>query len=109
MFVVCDLRLTFEFGHVHAKGVALFEHALAAAFDEFVEAVGEGGHALAQVVETEVDGGEAVGHRGRICVVWCLQGAREGRAEAVGGCWYGGHDFEQLQYVARVCSRSDMQ
>jgi hypothetical protein len=43
----CDLRLTFEFGYIHAKGIALFEHALAAAFDELVESVGEGGHALA--------------------------------------------------------------
>ena len=50
-------RLTFEFGDVHAKGVALFEDALAAALDEVVEALGELGHALSQVVEAKVHGG----------------------------------------------------
>ena len=55
MFCSAILRLTFEFGYIHAEGIALFEDALATAFDEFVEAVGEGGHALAQVVEAEVD------------------------------------------------------
>jgi len=48
-------RHTFELCDVHAKGVALFEHAFAAALDEVVEALGELGHALAQVVEAEVD------------------------------------------------------
>jgi hypothetical protein len=43
----CLLGLTFEFGNIHAKGIALFEHALTAALDKLVEPVGEGGHALA--------------------------------------------------------------
>lgn len=47
MFVFVCCYLTFKLGHVHAKGVAFFEHALTAALDEFVEPVGEGGHALA--------------------------------------------------------------
>ena len=55
-------RHTFELCDVHAKGVALFEHAFAAALDEVIEALGELGHAFAQVVEAEVDGGEVVGH-----------------------------------------------
>lgn len=62
---------TFELCDVHAKGVALFEHAFAAALDEVVEALGELGHAFAQVVEAEVDGGEVVGHRGRVGVESC--------------------------------------
>lgn len=60
---------TFKLGDVHAKGVALLEHALAAALDEVVEALGELGHAFAQVVEAEIDGGQAVGHGGRVGVV----------------------------------------
>lgn len=53
---------TFKLGNVHAKGVALFEHAFAAALDEVVEALGELSHTFAQVIEAEVDGGEVVGH-----------------------------------------------
>lgn len=63
--------LTFELCDVHAKGVALFEHAFAAALDEVVEALGELGHAFAQVVEAEVDGWEVVGHGGRVGVESC--------------------------------------
>ena len=40
-------RHTFELCDVHAKGVALFEHAFAAALDEVVEALCELGHAFA--------------------------------------------------------------
>lgn len=53
---------TLKLGNIHAKGIALFKHAFAAALDEVVEALGELGHALAQVVETEIHGGEVVGH-----------------------------------------------
>ena len=59
---------TFKLRDVHAKGVALFQHALAAALDEVVEALGELGHTFAQVVEAEVDGWEVVGHGGRVGV-----------------------------------------
>lgn len=62
---------TFKLGNIHAKGVALFQHALAAALDEVVEALGELGHTFAQVVEAEVDGWEVVGHGGRVGVEAC--------------------------------------
>ena len=71
-FVGCGLPgHTFELCDIHAKGVALFEHAFAAALDEVVEALGELGHAFAQVVEAEVDGWEVVGHGGRVGVESC--------------------------------------
>lgn len=62
---------TFKFRDVHAKGIALFQHTLAAALDELVEALGELGHAFAQVIEAEVDGWEVVGHGGRVGVEAC--------------------------------------
>jgi hypothetical protein len=83
-------KRTFKLGDIHAKGVALFQHALAAALDEVVEALRELGHSLAQVVEAEVDRGQGVGHGGRVGGVLRL-GAGEGRAEAAGCCWDGGH------------------
>ena len=55
-------RHTFKLGNIHAKGVALFEYAFAAALDEVVEALGELGHAFAKIIEAEVHGGEVVGH-----------------------------------------------
>jgi hypothetical protein len=81
---------TFKLSDVHAEGIALFQHALAAALDKVVEALRELGHALAQVVEAEVDRGQGVGHGGRVGGVLCL-GAGEGRAEAAGCCWDCGH------------------
>lgn len=53
---------TFKLCDVHAKGIALFEHAFAATLDEVVEALGELSHTFAQVIEAEVDGGKVVGH-----------------------------------------------
>jgi hypothetical protein len=81
---------TFKLSNIHAKGIALFQHALAAALNEVIEALRELSHSLAQVVEAEVYGGEGVGHGGRVGGVLRL-GAREGRAEAAGCCWDGGH------------------
>jgi len=48
---------------MHAEGVAFFEYALAATLDKVVESVGESCHAIAQVVEAEVDRREAICHR----------------------------------------------
>jgi hypothetical protein len=62
---------TFELCDVHAEGIALFEHAFATALDEVVEALGELRHTLAQVVEAKVDGGQVVGHGGRVGVEAC--------------------------------------
>ena len=46
---------------VHAELVALGEDALAALRDEVVEALGEGYHAGAEVVEAELEGWEGGG------------------------------------------------
>ena len=51
-----------QLGHVDAEVVPLLQDALAALGDEVVEAVCEAGHAGAELVEAEVDGGEGVGH-----------------------------------------------
>lgn len=48
--------------NVHAKLVAFFEDPLAPGFYEVVELDGELGHAVAQLVEAEVDRGERVCH-----------------------------------------------
>ena len=53
---------TVEFGNVDVELVAFFQDAFATFGDEVVEAVGEAGHALAEVVEAEVYGWEGIGH-----------------------------------------------
>lgn len=58
--------VTFELGDIHAELVALFEDAPAACLDEGVEFDGELVHAVAQLIEAEVNGGKRVGHRGRV-------------------------------------------
>lgn len=51
-----------ELRNIHFEGVALFEDALAPDFNESIELDSEFRHAIAQLVEAEVDGGERVGH-----------------------------------------------
>jgi hypothetical protein len=48
--------------NVHAELIALFEDALSAGFDEVVESDCELSHAVAEFVETEVDGRQGVCH-----------------------------------------------
>lgn len=43
--------------YVHAKSISLFQYLLPPALDEVVKSYSELLHALAQVVEVEVDGG----------------------------------------------------
>ena len=51
-----------ELSDIHAELVALLEDTLAPGFNEVVEFDGELCHAVAQLVEAKVDGGEGVGH-----------------------------------------------
>jgi hypothetical protein len=53
---------TVNFCNVHTKLIAFFKDPLAAGFYEVVELDGELGHAVAQLVESEVDRGERFGH-----------------------------------------------
>ncbi len=53
---------TVDLGDVHAELVALFEHSLASSLYEVIELDCELGHAVAELVEAEVDRGEGVGH-----------------------------------------------
>ena len=48
--------------------IALFEYALATELDEVVESLGEASHAVAQVIESEVDAGQFT-ERGMIGIV----------------------------------------
>lgn len=56
---------TFQLRDRHRELVALLQHALAALLYEGVEARRELGHAVAQIVEAEVDAWEAVRRRWR--------------------------------------------
>lgn len=56
------IMYTLHFHNIDAKLVSLFEHTLAASSDEVVEAISEGSHMRAQVIETEVHGWKGVGH-----------------------------------------------
>jgi hypothetical protein len=55
-----------NFCDVHAELIALFENSLAAGFYEVVELDGELCHAVAQLVEAEIDRGEGVSHGRRV-------------------------------------------
>ncbi len=61
-----ELRLTVEFGNIDAELVSLFQHMFTALCDKVIKPLGEAHHAVSQVFEAEVDGGETVGHGGRI-------------------------------------------
>lgn len=56
------MRRTLKLGDIHAEGISLFENTLTAALNEVVKSRGEGCHALAQVVEAEIDRRQAVRH-----------------------------------------------
>lgn len=56
--------LTLQFGNVHSELIALFEDALSPLLDEGVEFRAELGHAIAQLVEAEIDTGKRVCHGG---------------------------------------------
>lgn len=49
-------------GHIDAELVALFQHSSASLLYESIEACGELIHAIAQIIEPEVDGRKLVGH-----------------------------------------------
>lgn len=51
-----------ELSDVHAELIALLKDALSACFDEGVELCCELCHAIAQLVEPEVDGRKGIGH-----------------------------------------------
>lgn len=56
------IMYTLHFHNIDAKLVSLFEHTLAASSDEVVEAISEGSHMRAQLIEAEVHGWKGVGH-----------------------------------------------
>jgi len=87
--------------------VALLQDALSASLDEIIESGGELSHALAQVVETEIDTRKSVKHRWRIgSKVWLAHAAAgESGVEAgmtrgvrsrrhVVALWFNGCDVE---------------
>jgi hypothetical protein len=51
-----------QFGEINVELISLLQDLLPATLDEGVEFGGELGHAVAQVLEAEVDAGERVGH-----------------------------------------------
>jgi hypothetical protein len=55
---------TLQLGHVHVELVPLLQHALASLLNEGVKLGRELGHAIAQLVEAEVDVGQRVCERG---------------------------------------------
>lgn len=57
--------VTFELGNVHAELVSFFENTLPSCFDECVELDRELGHAIAKLIESEMDAWKGIGHRWR--------------------------------------------
>jgi hypothetical protein len=57
---------TMKLCDVHVELVALFQHSASPILNKRIEARGELVHATAQVVESEVDGGQLIGHGRRI-------------------------------------------
>lgn len=57
------LNSTLDFGNVHPELIALFKHTLTPLLDKGVELGREFGHAVAQIVETEIDAWKRVRDR----------------------------------------------
>jgi len=57
---------TMKLCDIHVELVALFQHSSAPILNKCIESRSELVHATAQVVESEVDRGQLVGHRRRI-------------------------------------------
>ena len=86
--------LTLELRNAHPERIALVQYPLSPTRNEVVEPHGKLGHALAQLIEAEVDAGERVRHRGSSCAELRL-GAGERRREAR-RCQVDGHDVAKL-------------
>jgi hypothetical protein len=83
-----------KFGDIHTELVALFQHSSSSILNESIEARGELVHAAAQVVESEVDRGQLVGHGHRIV-------GRSAHCRAEG--WFEG-SHRKFVRRQRVCS-----
>ena len=99
--VRCGELSTFEFCDVHLELVPLFEDALSAFGDKVVEAVGEAGHAFAEIVETEIYVREGVGHGGGTCGGERAVGGGEGVGGGDAGFEKGGH-WVGLRWICRL-------
>ena len=69
---------TMEFCDIHAELISLFQYSSAPVLDESIKSCSELVHATAQIVESEVDAGQLVGHGRRIVRGGAHRGAHGG-------------------------------
>ena len=55
-----------KFRHINSKLISLFQHMSPTFRDEFVKSISEARHAIAQVVEAEIDAREDISHGRRL-------------------------------------------
>jgi hypothetical protein len=60
------VKYTVKFGNIHSELISFLQNTFTALFNKGIELDSEFGHAVAQLVEAEVDTWEGIRHRWRV-------------------------------------------